>query len=40
MVWQDVSLIVGAAFVISWLACLYPASVAARFHPVDALRYE
>lgn len=40
MTWPDVGLIVGAAFLITWLACLYPASVAARLHPVDALRYE
>lgn len=40
MTWPDVGLIVGAAVLISWLACWYPASVAARLHPVDALRYE
>ncbi|MBI4227765.1 MAG: FtsX-like permease family protein [Candidatus Omnitrophica bacterium] len=40
MTWPDVGLIVAAAFLISWLACLYPAAVAARLHPVDALRYE
>ena len=40
IIWGDVALVVAAAFVISWLACLYPAAVAARFHPVDALRYE
>jgi len=40
MAWPDVGLILVAAFVISWLACLYPASVAARLKPVEALRYE
>ncbi len=38
VVWSDVGLIMAAACAISWLACLYPASVAARLHPVDALR--
>ncbi len=40
MAWGDLGVIVAAAFAISWLACLYPASVAARLTPVDALRYE
>lgn len=40
MTWPDVGVIVAAAFVISGLACLYPAWVAARLHPVEALRYE
>ncbi|MBI4313915.1 MAG: ABC transporter permease [Candidatus Omnitrophica bacterium] len=40
IVWQDVGLIVAAAFLISLLACWYPAAVAANFKPVDALRYE
>lgn len=40
MTWSDVGLIVMAAFLISWLACLYPAAVAARLKPVEALRYE
>ncbi len=36
----DVLTVIGAALVISWGACLYPAAVAARLQPAEALRYE
>jgi lipoprotein-releasing system permease protein len=38
--WPDALAVIGAALVISWGACLYPAAVAARMPPAEALRYE
>jgi lipoprotein-releasing system permease protein len=38
--WEDVWLIGGAAFVISLLATIYPAWLASRTQPAEALRYE
>ena len=38
--WDDVTTIVGLAFVLCLVATLYPAWRAARTHPVEALRYE
>ncbi len=38
--WRDIFSVVGAAVGISWAACLYPAWVAARLQPAEALRYE
>ena len=38
--WDDVTTIVGLAFVLCLIATLYPAWRAARTHPVEALRYE
>ena len=40
MQWRDVLTVAGAAFTISWAACLYPAWVAGRLMPARALRYE
>ena len=37
---QDTLTVVVAALIISWIACLYPAWVAARMEPAKALRYE
>lgn len=37
---SDMAAIIGAAFIISFLATIYPASRAANLEPVDALRYE
>lgn len=37
---QDVATVAVAALAISWVACLYPAWVAARMLPARALRYE
>ena len=36
----DVAVIAGSAFLICFLATIYPASKAARLVPADALRYE
>jgi lipoprotein-releasing system permease protein len=38
--WQDISLIVLSAIIISFLSTIYPANKAANLKPVDALRYE
>ena len=38
--WNDVWLIGGSAFLISLLATLYPAWLASRTQPAEALRYE
>jgi lipoprotein-releasing system permease protein len=38
--WRDISLIIAAAILISFLSTIYPASRAAKLSPVDALRYE
>ncbi len=38
--WADAMKVTGAALGISWAACLYPAWVAARLQPADAIRYE
>lgn len=38
--WQDALAVVLAALGISWATCLYPAWVAARLPPAQALRYE
>jgi len=38
--WGDVWLIGSSAFAISLLATLYPAWLASRTHPAEALRYE
>ena len=37
---MEVSLVVGMAFALSFLATIYPAWRAARLDPVEALRYE
>lgn len=38
--WRDVGAVVAAALGISWASCFYPAWVAARLRPAEALRYE
>jgi lipoprotein-releasing system permease protein len=38
--WLDISLIILSALLIALLSTIYPASKAARLHPVEALRYE
>ena len=38
--WRDIGSVAMASVVISWAACLYPALVAARMQPAQALRYE
>jgi len=37
---SDVSIVAGAAVVISFLATLYPAWYASRLNPVESFRYE
>ncbi|PIQ82226.1 MAG: lipoprotein-releasing system transmembrane subunit LolC, partial [Candidatus Omnitrophica bacterium CG11_big_fil_rev_8_21_14_0_20_64_10] len=37
---SDAGIVVGSALAISWLACLYPAWLAARLTPTEAIRYE
>ncbi|MBI3322634.1 MAG: ABC transporter permease [Candidatus Omnitrophica bacterium] len=37
---SDITSVVAAALVISWVACMYPAWVASRLVPSQALRYE
>ncbi|MGA2775671.1 MAG: FtsX-like permease family protein [Candidatus Omnitrophota bacterium] len=40
VLWPDIALIVLAAFVITLISTIYPASKASRLEPVEALRYE
>ena len=38
--WEEVGIVVGVSLLLSFLATLYPAYRAAKFDPVEALRYE
>ncbi|MBI3616401.1 MAG: ABC transporter permease [Candidatus Omnitrophica bacterium] len=38
--WPDAGAVILAALAISWASCVYPAWVAARLQPAEALRYE
>jgi lipoprotein-releasing system permease protein len=40
LLWQDLALVCSVAFVLSFLATLYPAYSAAQIQPAEALRYE
>jgi len=40
LLWSDVAIIAGVAFVLTLLATLYPSWRAARINPAEALRYE
>ena len=38
--WEEVGIVAGVSLLLSFLATLYPAYRAAKFDPVEALRYE